>query len=292
MREEVVCWLLEEKTPEVRLRTQVELLNADQKEIDETIQTVLGSQSFEKNMALLQEEKPWSVCYGLTTLAEWGITRNDVDIDNYVNWLIEHTGFKLHCGEGMLLRTLVKLGYLENQRVREEIEAIFKGLNTDGGFQCISNNKKINDPKRPHKSCYRLTATYLMLLAELKLHGITLSCEQAFMEYFLKRDVLFRTDNMEELVVSKYDNTYFPTDCISHGIQEIVYAMSALGYGQDVACNRVWDLSNQHRTKEGKYILALRPTKPYFNVGTKGKENKWVTLYMQLAEKYNGSIKS
>ena len=97
-------------------------------------------------MALLNEQKTWSVCYGLTAFAEWGITRNDVDIDKYVDWIIENTGFVIHCGEGML----------------------------------ISNNKKINDPKYPHKSCYRLTTTYLLLLAELKLHNISIPCEQQY----------------------------------------------------------------------------------------------------------------
>ena len=131
-------------------------------------------------MALLNEQKTWSVCYGLTAFAEQGITRNDVDIDKYVDWIIENTGFVIHCGEGMLLRSLVKLGYGNDKRIKNEIETIFTRLNMDGGFQCISNNKKINDPKYPHKSCYRLTTTYLLLLAELKLHNISIPCEQQY----------------------------------------------------------------------------------------------------------------
>ncbi|MBD5467335.1 MAG: hypothetical protein HDR21_04180 [Lachnospiraceae bacterium] len=286
MKDHLVEWLLEEKKPEVRLRTQVELLKADREETEKAINLVKNTKTFDKNMALLNEKKPWSVCYGLTAFAEWGLTRNEVDIDEYVDWIIENTGFAIHCGEGMLLRSLVKLGYGDDKRVENEMKTIFTGLNTDGGFQCISDNKKINDPKRSHKSCYRLTATYLLLLAELKLHGISLPCEQRFAEYFLKRDVLFRTDNMDEVVVSGCHNTYFPTDCISHGIQEIVYAMSVLGYGNRPECKRAWDFAQQHMLENGKYILTARSSKPYFSIGVKGKENKWITLYMLLAEKY------
>ncbi len=290
MENHLLEWLLEEKNPEVKLRTQVELLKADREETEASVSLVKHTKIFDKNMALLNEKKPWSVCYGLTAFAEWGLTRDDVDIDQYVDWIIENTGFAIHCGEGMLLRSLVKLGYGDDKRVENEMKTIFTGLNTDGGFQCISDNKKINDPKCSHKSCYRLTATYLLLLAELKLHGISLPCEQRLIEYFLKRDVLFRTDNMKEVVVSGYHNTYFPTDCISHGIQEIVYAMSVLGYGNRPECKRAWNFTQQHMLENGKYILTARPSKPYFGIGVKGKENKWITLYMLLAEKYKDGM--
>lgn len=263
MENNLLEWLLEEKQPEVKLRTQVELLEADSDEIENTIDCVKNTKVFEKNMALLNEQKIWPVCYGLTTFAEWGLTRNDVDIDKYVDWIIENTGFVIHCGEGMLIRSLVKLGYSDDKRVENEIKTMFTRLNVDGGFQCISNNKKINDPKYSHKSCYRLTATYLLLLAELKLHNVSLPCEERFIEYFLKRDVLFRTDNMNKIVVSGYDNTYFPTDCISHRIQEIVYALSVLGYANQPMCKRAWNLAKKHMTENGKYILTARPSKPY-----------------------------
>ncbi|MDE7300414.1 MAG: hypothetical protein K2N94_16580 [Lachnospiraceae bacterium] len=293
MRDEIIRWLLEEKNPEIKLRTQTELLNVDRTEREQTVKLVTASEDFAKMRLLLNEQKPWPVCNALTAFAEWGLTKEEVETDRYVDWIIENTGFKLHCGEGMLLRTLVKLGYGGDERIKREIQEIFGGLNQDGGFQCISTNRKINAPDRPHKSCYRLPATYLLLLAELKLHllqpafeQVFLKYEQTFMEYFLKRNILFRTDDPSRLVVEEYDKTYFPTDCIAHGVQEILYACSVLGYGNTAACESAWELAGRHRTQEGKYLLAARPSKPYFKVGTKGRENKWVTLYMLLAEKY------
>ena len=90
--------------------------------------------------------------------------------------------------------------------------------------------------------------------------------------------------------LSGYNNTYFPTDCIAHGIREIMYAMSVLGYGNQPMCKRAWTFAQQHRLENGKYILTARPSKPYFNIGVKGKENKWITLYMLLAEKYKDGM--
>ncbi len=283
MNNKIIDWLLEDKNPEVKLRTQIELLNENEAEINITKELLKSSKPFEKNWQLLESEKPWSVCYGLTTLAEWGFTRYDIDLDKYVDWIINRTEFKLQCGEGMLLRTLIKLGYHNYERVKDEINSIYQ-LNSDGGFQCISKNKKINDSKLSHKSCYRLTATYLLLLAELKRVGVSLDCEETFMEYFLKRDILFRTDDMQRIVVDGYNDTHFPTDCIKHGVQEILYALSILGYGNHPACERIWELADTHKTEEGKYILTSSPAKPYFSIGAKGKENKWITLYMLMAQ--------
>lgn len=183
------------------------------------------------------------------------------------------------------MRLLVKLGFYDDERIKTEINNIFK-LNTDGGFQCISKNKKINDPKKTHKSCYRLTATYLLLLAELRLAGIDIACENELIEYFLKRDILFRTDNHSKIVVEKYDGSFFPTDCINHGIQEILYSLSVLKFGNHIACEMAWSMTDAFKGDNGKYILTNGQSKPYFKVGAKGKENKWITLYMYLAKKY------
>jgi hypothetical protein len=283
--ENIINWLLEDKNPDVKLRTQIELLSLGDREVEITRNQLKESAIFEKNLLLLYEEKPWSICYALTALAEWGLTKEDVDINKYVDRIIDKTGFKLQCGEGMLLRTLVKLGYSEYERVNHEINDIFK-LNTDGGFRCISKNKKINDPKKAHKSCYRITATYLLLLAELNMHGIKIEQEEDIVDYFLKRNVLYRTDNPDTIVVDKYDGSFFPTDCINHGIQETLYALSVLGVGNNNACEKAWNIANTLRGDTGRYTLTHSQSKPYFKVGAKGKENKWVTLYMLLAEKY------
>ena len=134
MKEEIIHWLLAEKNPEIKLRTQTELLEVDRTEREQTVKLVTASEDFARMRLLLKEQKPWPVCNALTAFAEWGLTKEEVEIDRYVDWIIENTGFKLHCGEGMLLRTLVKLGYGGDERIEEEIQKIFAGLNRSGAF--------------------------------------------------------------------------------------------------------------------------------------------------------------
>ena len=132
-----------------------------------------GEQGIRTGPEKLRTDKPWAKFDALLAFAEWGLTRDDIgsDIDGEVFALIKSTGFKLLCGEPLLLRNLVKLGYGQEDIVKNEIDLALGKIKEDGGFGCISTNKKINDPRKPHKSCARLTVEYLLLAAELHLSG-------------------------------------------------------------------------------------------------------------------------
>ncbi len=160
---------------------------------------LLQSKIYEWGLKKLKKDKPWEKFDAIMAFAEWGLTRDDngSDIDEEVFSLIQSTGFKMLCGEPYLLRNLVKLGYYQVDIVKEEISCMLGKIKEDGGFGCISSNKKINDPKKPHKSCARLTVEYLLLAAELHLLGIEWECESALIHYFTKRNNFCRIDNQE-----------------------------------------------------------------------------------------------
>lgn len=233
MDENILEWLLEEDTPEVRLRTLKEYLklsDGDTKVI-ECKNKLLQSKVYERALKKLKKEKPWAKFGAIMAFAEWGLTRADIgsDIDEEVFSLIQSTGFKMLCGEPYLLRNLVKLGYYQVDIVKEEISCMLGKIKEDGGFGCISSNKKINDPKKPHKSCARLTVEYLLLVAELHLLGIECGCEGALVHYFTKRNIFYRTDNRETPMVDVMLETFYPSDPIKVGVQNIVYALRVLG---------------------------------------------------------------
>ena len=175
MDRSILEWLLAEDTPEVRLRTLKEYQNLPEKNESVILckELLLKSKTYERALKKLKTEKPWAKFDAILAFAEWGLTRDDIgnDIDGEVFSLIESTGFKLLCGEPLLLRNLVKLGYGQEDIVKKEIDLVLSKIKEDGGFGCISTNKKINDPKKPHKSCARLTVEYLLLVAELHLLG-------------------------------------------------------------------------------------------------------------------------
>ena len=270
MDQSTLEWLLEDEMPEVRLRTLKEYLklpDGDEKVI-ECKRLLLQDKTYERALKKLRKDKPWDKFDAIMALAEWGLTRKDIgkDIEDEVFALIDITGFKMLCGEPYLLRNLVKLGYDQEEPVRNEIACVLSGIKEDGGFGCISTNKKINDPRKPHKSCARLTAEYLLLVAELHLLG-------------------YRTDDMKTPMVDVMTGTFYPSDPIKIGAQNILYALRALGCQPDSeAMQAGYKVLDQYRKENGRYVLTASKSVPAFKAGNVGEENKWVTLYACMAQ--------
>ena len=285
----ILEWLLEETNPEVRLRTlkEYEKLPEDDERVIECKQQLLRSKIFERGLKKLRTDKPWAKYDAIMAFAEWGLTRDDIgqDIDSEVFSLIESTGFKMLCGEPLLLRNLVKLGYGREATVKNEIDSALRLVKEDGGFGCISTNKKINDPRKPHKSCARLTAEYLLLAAELRLAGHRAECESALVYYFTKRNIFYRTEDMKTPMVDVMLGTFYPPDPIKIGAHQIVYALKVLGCpSESEAMQEGYKVLNRHRLENGRYLLTASKSVPAFKAGNVGEENKWVTLYAYMAQ--------
>ena len=288
MEQSVLEWLTENDNPEVKLRTLKEYkkLSDNDEEVIACKQELLQSKVYERGLKKLKKDKPWDKYDAIMAFAEWGLTRDDIgqDIDDEVFGLIKSTGFKMLCGEPLLLRNLVKLGYYSEDIVKNEVDAALKLIKEDGGFGCISTNKKINDPKKPHKSCARLTVEYLLLVAELHLQGFKPECEDALVHYFTKRNIFYRTDDMKTPMVEVMLSTFYPPDPIKIGAHMIVYALRVLGYDpESEAMQAGYKVLDEHKTDNGKYILTASKSVPAFKAGNVGEENKWVTLYANLA---------
>ena len=290
MDRSILDWLLEEENPEVRLRTlkEYEGLPEDDERVAACKKRLLESKTYERGLKKLRTDKPWAKYDAIMAFAEWGLNRDDIggDIDGEVFGLIERTGFKMLCGEPLLLRNLVKLRYDGEAVVKNEIDSALQAIKEDGGFGCISTNKKINDPRKPHKSCARLTAEYLMLVAELHLLGYRPECEQALMRYFTKRNIFYRSDDKKTPMVDVMLSTFYPPDPIKIGAHNIVYALKALGCPpESEAMQAGYAVLNQHRLENGRYILTSSKSVPAFKAGNVGEENKWVTLYAYMAQR-------
>lgn len=289
MDRSILEWLLEEETPEVRLRTlkEYQKLPEDDESVVECKQRLLQGKVYERGLKKLRTDKPWAKFDAIMAFAEWGLTRADIgkDIDDEVFALIESTGFKMLCGEPLLLRNLVKLGYGQEKIVKDEIDRTLGLIKEDGGFGCISTNKKINDPRKPHKSCARLTVEYLLLVAELHLLGHSMACEDALVHYFTKRNIFYRTDDMKTPMVDVMLGTFYPPDPIKIGAHNIVYALRVLGCApESEAMQAGYRVLNRHRLENGRYLLTASKSVPAFKAGNVGEENKWITLYACMAQ--------
>ena len=287
MDKSVMEWLLEETNPEVRLRTlkEYEKTPDDDERVVACKKELLQSKVYERGLKKLKKDKPWDKYDAIMAFAEWGLTRDDIgnDIDDEVFGLIESTGFKMLCGEPLLLRNLVKLGYYSEDIVKNEIDSILKLIKDDGGFGCISTNKKINNPNKPHKSCARLTVEYLLLVAELSLKGQRPECADALVLYFTKRNIFYRTDDMKTPMVDVMLGTFYPPDPIKIGAHMIVYALRALGCEpSSEAMQEGYRVLDEHKLENGRYVLTASKSVPAFKTGNVGEENKWVTLYAYM----------
>lgn len=289
MDKQIREWLLEEKNPEVRLRVLKEGLGYDDEneEVIATKESLKKSRMYAGVIKKLHAEKKWTVYDAFLALAEWGCTRKDVgkELDEAVNKFIEENGFQVLCGEPLLLRNLVKLGYGDEPIIKKEIENQFTKIKDDGGFGCISKNKKINDPKKPHKSCARFTVCYLLLAAELKLKGIEVQGVDKLTHYFMRRNIFYRSDNNKKPMVDVMMETFFPGDPIKMGVQYIVYALKILGCPSDSeAMIEGYRVMDNHCYSDGRYILSGIKSVPAFKAGKKNEPNKWITFYAYMAK--------
>ncbi len=133
---------------------------------------------------------------------------------------------------------------------------------------------------------YRLTASYLLLAAELYKNGEDLPRKDSLTGYYLNRQVLYRHDNPERFVVPEMAGTFYPLDPIKLGLQMILYALAVLGEGNRPECDKALSVLESKKDSEGKYLLDKALSKPNHKIGKPGNSNKWITLYALLIKKY------
>lgn len=283
----VLDWLLEGSYPAVRYRTLTELLNTQiVDDVKEAKKALILSENVKSALKFFEVGKAYADAHAFSALAEYGLTRRDLDIDEYVEKYIAQYGFADGCGEGFLLRNLVMLGYADHPKVKNELTAVLATQQSDGGYPCISKNPKIKKPNVPQKSCFQMSTSYLLLIAELYKQGIVCSQSSNLIEYFLGRDVLFRHDNPDQVVKAEMGTTFHPPVATRIGIHQILYALAVLDKASDPRCNRAWSLLEARCGADGKYVIDGSLTKPYIKTEKPGKSNKWVTFYSLLAKKY------
>ena len=151
----------------------------------------------------------------------------------------------------------------------------------DGGYLCDLHEWKYKT--KVAKSCIRGSVKTLLAFSELQEYWDHPRC-QSLVEYFLKRNVLFRTSDPEKAINHDVTRTSFPITWRA-GIIEMVYALSKMGYGANNELDRAWEILDSKRDAQGRYQLDWTPTQALLKPGKKGEPNKWVTFYALLSKK-------
>ena len=283
MEQRIIDWLLDGSNPAIEYRTKTEILDekASQSKTIDWINKFLPDN--------WKDTKGLWLIYYYTSIAECGINGlefgiKEKDIRNYYN----KTSFEYGCGDFMLLRAFIMLGFekeLQNIGIMDKLND--KQL-SDGGFLCVNRlNKRVNIPK----SCVKCNNLALMFLSECKKRGVNTTIENGLLEYFWKHNLFYKSMDLTSLMLDAREgwrtiDTFYPFEVMRVGLQNVVEAFSALGYGTDKRLNEAWNILETKKDKEEKYILNGTLSKPYLPKEKVGKPSKWVTFYVLLAKKY------
>jgi len=279
----VIEWLLEDNNPAIAYRTQTEILGqtGDKKPVIKWLLNFFPIDWKEKRFIMF--------VYYLTAFAECGLDYTDIQIDKSKVIKFYKDTFRNVCGDFMHLRALSRLGLVNEPTIVDFIHRLPEGQLSDGGFLCSTHLEKIKN--RVPKSCVKDNMYALMAFAECKKKGIKISNENRLINYFWNHNLFYRTDNPETLMLNVREgwrtiDTFYPFEAMRIGIQNIIESFCVLGYGKDEKLKEAWNILENKKDKDGKYILEGTLSKSYLPKEKIGKPSKWVTFYTLLAKKY------
>lgn len=289
----VVGWLLGEDNPAVRLRALTELLDVprDDPRVRDAELAVAAWLPQAKDTAWMQEAHGLRFTYNLLALAECGLAPADVDTSPALSRLMNEP-FDAGCGDAMLARALVMLGCANEPSVLTAMAGFAQNILPDGGFLCLHRLKVM---RYLPKSCIKADMHVLLMLAELSLRGFEVEYAGRLLNYFLRRQVFYRSDAPGVLVLNcekgkRMTDSFFPAEAMRVGLPQLLFAFSALGAGNAPELERAWALLEDNRSADGKYLQQGAPPHSYLPRERAGKPGKWVTLYALLAKRYAGKL--
>ncbi|MCL2014026.1 MAG: hypothetical protein FWG69_03450 [Oscillospiraceae bacterium] len=285
MNSDAIKWLLEDNNPAVKYRTMTEILgeSADKEPVITWMNKSLPDDWTERKGL-------WSVYY-LTAFAECGLNFEDIpSLNEKIKNFGSENYFGYGCADFMLLRALVKLGY--KTEVKKILETLDDYRLPDGGFICERVRKKIGYIP---KSCYKANIYALFCAAECRKTFVCFPGEEELIDYFFGRNIFYRRDESHALIMDgrpgwRIIDTFNPFEPMRVGIHHVVETFCALGYGNDDRLTEAWNILNEKKDPDGKYILNGTLTKSYLPKERVGKPSKWVTFYALLAQKERSKI--
>jgi len=296
--EPILAWLLEPDNPSVRYRTLTELLGYEpgNRECIETREQIAGSPAAQALFAAMRPDGSFSpgrvthethyqaVLKGmlyLGYLAELALPLTDERLQRAVEYyftLQQADGdFLSHysCVFGKVLRIMVRLGYAGDARVEKIKTLLLNSQRHDGGYLCDIRERLRRGA--PRKSCIRGAVGALVGFAELPEYWDTPQC-RALIDYFMRREVCFRTKDMTTLLPDM-DSITFPLSRVKADLLSTLVGLSRLGCGNRPEAARAWELLERHRDAQGRYILTKAPALSQLREVAKGKPSKWATFY-------------
>jgi hypothetical protein len=180
------------------------------------------------------------------------------------------------CLTGNVGAALIKMGYVDDERVHKALDWLVEVQNQDGGWLCPYWKAHINDKH----GCFLGTIPPLDAFSELPAEFRTPEMEMAIERgvEFLLMHRLYKADHHEFKVI-KPSWLKLGFSCFFYDILRGLDVVTRLGYAQDKRIQDALEVILSKQGADGKWILESTPAgRMQTNLETRGKPSKWVTL--------------
>jgi len=172
---------------------------------------------------------------------------------------------------------LIRIGYLDDSRVKRALEWLVKIQNKDGGWLCPYWKAHIRDKH----GCFYGTICPLEAFSEVPKEKLTKEMEQAMKRgaEFLLMHRLFKADHHNYKVINQsWLKLGFPW-FYGYNILRGLDILTKIGYDEDERLSDAVQVLLKKRCNDRTWILENAPTgRMQANIEAKDKPSKWITL--------------
>ena len=300
----VIDWLLEPTEPSIRYLTARDLLEPRPgNRTLSKLQSAISKRGWAARILSLQKDKTWwatkKTCYRpkfkstiwhLQVLADLGLTQKDERISNaaelwfdlhlakdggYSGNVISHA---LHRGRGHLcmtgnmVRSLIRFGYLQDERVKSAINWLVNEQLPDGGWDCFGRPKGTIDG-------WEAMSAFAEIPVSKRSPTVRTAIERGA-EFFLKRHLIHEGRPSRTWVTLHYPWHYIYDYLVGLDV------MTRLGYGLGNRMQEVFTMLTSARRPDGSWNLNGNNRYPYLE--KPGQPSKMITFLALRALKYDG----
>lgn len=315
--DKTISWLLEKENPSVRYGTLTKLLNQPEnsKEVTDAKQDIMSQGVVPKILKKQNETGHWGepqrfyldkysgTVWQLIILAELGADKNNRQVKKACEFILNNSqekesfGFSFRksiksqspvkneiipCLTGNMVWSLIKLGYVDDDRVKRGIEWICKYQRCDDGI----DKEPHGWPYDRYKMCWGKHTCHMGVVKSLKaLAAIPKNKRnnavnhkiKELAEYLLVHKIHKKSHEPEKISRPGWLKLGFPL-MYQTDILEILGILTDLGY-QDKRMNEAVEILKKKQNIEGKWKLENSFNgRTSVNIETKGKESKWISL--------------
>lgn len=326
-----IPWLLEENNPSVRYFTLLELLGETKNDPEVIgakndiikkglVPAILSKQKEEgcwQNADQFYSDKYKGTVWQLIILAELGVNKDDdIRIKKACQFILEYSqerksyGFSIYhstragggrlggvipCLTGNMVYTLIRLGYLLDQRVQKAIDWITTYQRFD---DCIVEPPvgwpySISNGCWGKHSCHMGVVKALKAMAEIPVdqrnRKVNATIDKA-VEYLLKHHIYKRSHHLTKIAKPGWLRLGFPL-MYQDDILEILEVLTRLGY-RDKRMQDAVDILLSKQDEQGRWKLENTYNGRFqVNIEKKGEPSKWITLNaLKVLNRYDDSM--